>query len=35
MAKSKSKLLYGYLPMAGVSIDEDLKKGNDQDNLDA
>ena len=34
-SKSKGKLLYGYLPMAGVFIDEDLKKGNDQDNLDA
>ena len=34
-AKGNDKLLYGYLPMAGVFIDEDMKKGNDQDNLDA
>ena len=34
-AKGKGKLLHGYLPMAGVFIDEDMKKGNDQDNLDA
>ena len=29
VAKSKNKVLYGYLPMAGVFIDEDQKKGGD------
>ena len=31
--KSKSKI-YGYLPMAGAFIDEDPKKGDDQDGGD-